>query len=106
MPAQEIELADGVDECQYFLDKAWSDGLPVVAPTAGRLAWMMTGTRRNADENLDVSSIVFPPLRGGAGWGESRTLCLNVRIEPEIAGIFVWHLTPPWPSPEGRERKR
>jgi hypothetical protein len=50
MPAQEIELADDVDEYQYFLEKEWSDGFPVVAPTEARLKWMLAGTRRDPDE--------------------------------------------------------
>ena len=37
MPAAEIDLADDIDEYQYFLEKEWSDGFPVVAPTETRL---------------------------------------------------------------------
>lgn len=50
MPAQEIELADDIDEYQYFLEKEWSDGFPVVAPNEKRLAWMLAGTHRDPDE--------------------------------------------------------
>lgn len=50
MPAQEIELADDIDEYQYFLEKEWSDGFPVVAPNAKRLAWLLAGTPRDPDE--------------------------------------------------------
>jgi len=50
MPAREIELADDVDEYQYFLEKDWCDGFPVVAPTEKRLRWMLAGTRRDPDE--------------------------------------------------------
>src|ERR1043165_1036870 len=38
------------DEFQYFLEKEWSDGFPVVTPTEERIAWMLTGTRCNPDE--------------------------------------------------------
>jgi len=39
-----------VDEFEYFLEKDWSDGFPVVTPTEERVQWMLTGTRRNPDE--------------------------------------------------------
>lgn len=39
-----------MDEFEFFLDKEWSDGLPVVTPTEARVARMITGTKRNPDE--------------------------------------------------------
>lgn len=39
-----------VDEFEFFLDKQWSDGLPVVTPTEARVQWMLSGTRRDPDE--------------------------------------------------------
>lgn len=36
-----------VDEFEFFLDKAWSDGLPVVTPTEARVARMLAGTARD-----------------------------------------------------------
>ncbi len=41
-----------VDEFEFFLTKEWSDGLPVVTPTEERVAHMLSGTRRDADEVL------------------------------------------------------
>src|SRR5688572_14293585 len=35
-----------VDEFEFFLEKPWSDGLPVVTPTEARVQRMLTGTRR------------------------------------------------------------
>ena len=47
-----------VDEFEYFFDKPWSDGLPVIPPTEERLGLMLAGTNREPDEVLgDV-----PPL--------------------------------------------
>ncbi|MCC7484621.1 MAG: hypothetical protein IT529_06485 [Burkholderiales bacterium] len=40
----------GVDPFEFFLEKAWSDGFPVVTPTEERVAWMLTGSRRDPDE--------------------------------------------------------
>jgi hypothetical protein len=39
-----------VDEFEFFLEKQWSDGLPVVTPTEARVQHMLTGTHRSPDE--------------------------------------------------------
>jgi len=39
-----------IDEFEFFLNKQWSDGLPVVTPTEARVQWMLSGTRRSPDE--------------------------------------------------------
>ena len=39
-----------VDEFEFFLEKDWSDGFPVVTPTEERVRWMLTGTRRASGE--------------------------------------------------------
>ena len=39
-----------VDEFEFFLDKEWSDGLPVVTPTEARVAHMLTGTQRDPNQ--------------------------------------------------------
>lgn len=39
-----------VDEFEFFLEKEWSDGLPVVTPTEARLKRMLAGTRRDPEE--------------------------------------------------------
>ncbi|MGH7367812.1 MAG: hypothetical protein ACREK9_15505 [Candidatus Rokuibacteriota bacterium] len=41
-----------MDEFEFFLEKAWSDGLPVVTPTEARVARMLEGTRRDPDEPM------------------------------------------------------
>ncbi|MDA0998906.1 MAG: hypothetical protein O2807_00125 [bacterium] len=38
------------DEFEFFFEKEWSDGLPVVIPTEARVAEMLSGTRRDPDE--------------------------------------------------------
>ncbi len=43
-------MAAAVDEFEFFLQKQWSDGLPVVTPTEDRLQAMLKGTRRDPDE--------------------------------------------------------
>jgi hypothetical protein len=39
-----------MDEFEFFLEKAWSDGLPVVTPTQERVQRMLAGTRLDPDE--------------------------------------------------------
>jgi hypothetical protein len=43
-------MSEAIDEFEFFLDKAWSDGLPVVTPTEARLERMLTVTKRDPDE--------------------------------------------------------
>ena len=38
-----------LDEFEFFLEKHWSDGFPVVTPTEARLAKMLEGSPRDAD---------------------------------------------------------
>src|SRR5918992_6349811 len=39
-----------MDEFEFFLDKQWSDGLPVVTPTEARVAKMFEATKRDPGE--------------------------------------------------------
>ena len=45
-----MSAATALDPFEFFFDKPWSDGLPVVTPTQARLDWMLAGTRRDAAE--------------------------------------------------------
>ena len=50
------------DPVEYFFDKEWSDGLPVVPPTEERLAAMLAATRRDPEESIGP----VPPLMAPA----------------------------------------
>ena len=39
-----------IDEFEFFLEKEWSDGFPVVTPTEKRVQGMLAGTRCNPEE--------------------------------------------------------
>ena len=41
-----------MDEFEFFLEKEWSDGLPVVTPTEARVQRMLAATTRDPDEVL------------------------------------------------------
>jgi hypothetical protein len=51
----------GLDEFEFFLDKTWSDGLPVVTPTAARVEHMLTGTSRDPDEPIGLVPPAMEP---------------------------------------------
>ncbi len=57
--ARRIELASAEDEMEAMYSRGWSDGLPVVPPTAERVMRMLTGTHRGANE---VVAIIPPNL--------------------------------------------
>lgn len=48
--AREVELAASEDELEACYERGWSDGLPVVPPTALRVLRMLRGAQRAADE--------------------------------------------------------
>jgi hypothetical protein len=55
-------LNESADAFEFFFDKPWSDGLPVVPPTEARIARMLEGTRRDPDELVGR----VPPLHEAA----------------------------------------
>ena len=50
LQSRQIEVADAEDEIEACFDRGWSDGLPVVPPTAIRVMRMLAGTRRDPAE--------------------------------------------------------
>src|SRR6187551_367914 len=46
----EKSLSAALDEFEFFLDKEWSDGFPVVTPTEERVQRMLHGTRRDPQD--------------------------------------------------------
>ncbi len=63
LASQVIELPDSLEAVQaYFLERGWTDGLPVVPPTPERVEAMLGGI--DAEPDLVVGKI--PPLWGDA----------------------------------------
>ncbi|MEO7727482.1 MAG: UGSC family (seleno)protein, partial [Burkholderiales bacterium] len=54
-------MSEAVDEFEFFLDKHWSDGLPVVTPTAARVARMLAATRRDPEELVGLIPPAMEP---------------------------------------------
>ncbi|MEM7091494.1 MAG: thioredoxin [Actinomycetota bacterium] len=57
--SRRVEFASAEDEVEAMYERGWSDGLPVVAPTEERVARMLAGTVRDAQ---DVVAVVPPNL--------------------------------------------
>ena len=50
LASRSISLGDAEDPIEACYDRGWSDGLPVVPPTAARVLRMLQGTSRRPDE--------------------------------------------------------
>jgi hypothetical protein len=54
LAARQVALGDAEDPMEACYDRGWTDGLPVVPPTAERVLRMLTGTTRRPDEVLGL----------------------------------------------------
>lgn len=52
--SRHVELAEREDEFEALFQRGWTDGLPVVPPTAERVLRMLTGTTRDPQETVAV----------------------------------------------------
>jgi AhpC/TSA family len=62
MQARRIELGDHEDVFEWMFERGLTDGLPVVPPTPERVAWMLTGTRRDPREIVATVPPNLAPL--------------------------------------------
>ena len=53
--SRRVELASAEDEMEAMFDRGWTDGLPVVPPTAERVMRMLAGTTRAPDEVIAIA---------------------------------------------------
>jgi len=74
-----------VDEFEFFLEKAWSDGLPVVTPTEARLECMLTGTARDPDELIGK----IPPMMEPATVRTVAIHALMAGCKPEYLPVVL-----------------
>jgi len=61
MPKQE-SMSSFHDAIEFFYQKPWSDGMPVVPPTQELIAAMLKGTRRDPDEEIGLVPPNFEAL--------------------------------------------
>jgi hypothetical protein len=78
-------LAETIDEFEFFLEKEWSDGLPVVTPTEARVQRMLRGTRLDPDEIIgDV-----PPAGETATVRDVAIHALMAGCKPEYLPVVI-----------------
>jgi len=73
------------DEFQFFLEKEWSDGFPVVTPTEERVAWMLRGTRRKPGEVVGD----IPPVMETATVRDVAIHALMAGCKPEYLPVVL-----------------
>jgi hypothetical protein len=74
-----------VDEFEFFLEKAWSDGLPVVTPTEARVQRMLTGTALPPDELVGL----VPPAMEPATVRTVAIHALMAGCKPEYLPVVI-----------------
>jgi hypothetical protein len=74
-----------IDEFEFFLDKPWSDGLPVVTPTEARVQRVLAGTRRAPDEVIGR----IPPLMEEATVRTVAIHALMAGCKPEYLPVVL-----------------
>ena len=82
-------MASAVDEFEFFLDKHWSDGLPVVTPTEARVARMLKATRRDPNEVVGL----IPPAMEPATVRTVAIHALMAGCKPEYLPVVLGGLT-------------
>ena len=80
-----IGMNTAIDEFEFFLEKPWSDGLPVVTPTDERLARMLSATKRDPDELLGH----IPPAMGPATVRNVAIHALMAGCKPEYLPVVL-----------------
>jgi hypothetical protein len=78
-------LNEQVDEFEFFLEKEWSDGFPVVTPTEERIARMLTGTARDHDDVIGP----IPPAMEVATVRSVAVHALMAGCRPEYLPVVI-----------------
>lgn len=84
--ASRLEVPDNVDEVfRIYYERGWTDGLPIVPPTEERVARMLEGTRRDADEVIGI----FPPAGNDATVGHVAINAVMAGCLPEYMPVLI-----------------
>jgi hypothetical protein len=88
----EREVFDGTDRLEawekmnaVYLDRGWSDGFPLVAPTPEAVARMLTGTRRPPSDVVAV----LEPMYGIATVEKIAVNCVMAGCKPEQLPVLI-----------------
>ena len=78
-------MTDVVDEFEFFLEKEWSDGLPVVTPTEARVQRMLGATARDPEEVIGP----IPPAQHVATVRTVAIHALMAGCKPEYLPVVL-----------------
>ena len=78
-------MNEQVDEFEFFLEKEWSDGFPVVTPTEERIARMLTGTGGDHDDVIGP----IPPAMEVATVRSVAVHALMAGCRPEYLPVVI-----------------
>jgi len=78
-------LNEHFDEFEFFLEKPWSDGLPVVTPTEERISNMLSATSRDPDEIIGP----IPPAMEIATVSSVATHAVMAGCKPEYLPVVL-----------------
>ena len=78
-------MNDFVDEFEFFFEKPWSDGLPVVTPTEERIGCMLAGTKRRPGEVVGH----VPPAMGEATVRAVAVHAVMSGCKPEYLPVVI-----------------
>ncbi len=78
-------MTDPGDPFEFFFDKPWSDGLPVVTPTEERIERMLAGTRRDPEEILGD----IPPALEAASVRSIAVHAVMAGCKPEYMPVVL-----------------
>lgn len=78
-------LIEQIDEFEFFLEKPWSDGLPVVTPTEERINRMLLATGRDPDEIIGP----IPPAMEVATVASVATHAVMAGCKPEYLPVVL-----------------
>jgi hypothetical protein len=70
---------------RIFLENRWGDGLPLVPPTAERVKWMLSGTKRKPDEVLGKIN----PKQGTATIEKIAINAVMAGAKPEYLPVII-----------------
>ncbi len=82
-------MTDTVDEFEFFLEKEWSDGLPVVTPTEARVQRMLAATTRDPDEVIGA----IPPALNVATVRTVAIHALMAGCKPDYLPVVLAAIT-------------
>ena len=83
--ARRIEIAEQDDEFEFMFDQGFSDGLPLVPPTAERVMRMLAGSERDAQEVIAT----VPPNMGVATVEKIAINSVMAGCKPEYLPVVI-----------------